>query len=204
VCHLVFFQEIPLLYIFYCLGKLYVFYGCFCFVFIYLFVCLIVHLPFILNTTNFLNISFHINCLEYLTVVYTWMSIIVAFTLHTQIFPINETTLKTLCFKVNLVFYQCSLEDFCQINQTKWRISILTFYPIERNKESLKNLQNDKIENVTGSVWLSLFMDGNGMCKLPSTPLITGLCRIRHLTCTGKILTSHSIYLTTSYLTIFS
>jgi hypothetical protein len=42
---------------------------------------------------------------------------------------------------------------------------------IERNKESLKNAQNDKTEYVAGSVWLNLFMDGTGKCKLPSTPL---------------------------------
>jgi hypothetical protein len=41
----------------------------------------------------------------------------------------------------------------------------LTIAKIERNKEFLKNVQNDKIENVAGSVSLSLFMDGKGMCK---------------------------------------
>jgi hypothetical protein len=29
-------------------------------------------------------------------------------------------------------------------------------------KESLNNAQNDQMENVAGSVWLSLFMDGTG------------------------------------------
>jgi hypothetical protein len=35
--------------------------------------------------------------------------------------------------------------------------------------ESLKNAKNYKIENVAGSVWLSLSMDGNEKCALPST-----------------------------------
>jgi hypothetical protein len=39
-----------------------------------------------------------------------------------------------------------------------------------RKSESLKKVQHNKIENVAGSVWLSLFMDGTGKCKLPSTP----------------------------------
>jgi hypothetical protein len=50
----------------------------------------------------------------------------------------------------------------------------------ERNKESRKNSQNDKIENVADLVWLSLFMEGNVKCKLPSTPPSTGLIRIQH------------------------
>jgi hypothetical protein len=52
---------------------------------------------------------------------------------------------------------------------------------IEINKESLKNAQQDKTENDAGSVLLSLFMDGNGNFKLPSTPSSTGLSRIQHL-----------------------
>jgi hypothetical protein len=35
---------------------------------------------------------------------------------------------------------------------------------------SLKKAQYGKINNVAGSVWLILFMDGNEKCKLPSTP----------------------------------
>ena len=38
-------------------------------------------------------------------------------------------------------------------------------------EEPLKKAQNDKIKNLAGSVWLSLFIDGSGKCKLPSTPL---------------------------------
>jgi hypothetical protein len=42
---------------------------------------------------------------------------------------------------------------------------------MDRNKkESHKNAQSDKIENVAGSVSLSLFMEGHGRCKLSSTP----------------------------------
>jgi hypothetical protein len=49
--------------------------------------------------------------------------------------------------------------------------------------EFLKNTQNDKFENVADSAWLSLLMDGNGKCKLPSTPPppSTGLSRIQYL-----------------------
>jgi hypothetical protein len=53
----------------------------------------------------------------------------------------------------------------------------------------LKKAQHGKIENVTVSVWLSLFMDGTVKCKLPSTPPSTNLSRIQHLTWTGTILT---------------
>jgi hypothetical protein len=42
---------------------------------------------------------------------------------------------------------------------------------IERSSESVKKSQQVKIENVAGSVWFSLIMDGNGKCKIPSTPL---------------------------------
>ena len=34
-----------------------------------------------------------------------------------------------------------------------------------RKKETLKKAQNNKIVNVAGSVWLSLFMDGSVKCK---------------------------------------
>jgi hypothetical protein len=45
-------------------------------------------------------------------------------------------------------------------------------YSLNREKmEFQKNAQNDKIENVAGSVWLSLFMDSTGKCTLPSKPL---------------------------------
>jgi hypothetical protein len=36
--------------------------------------------------------------------------------------------------------------------------------------ESLKKVPHNKIENVAGSVRLSLFMDGTGKCRLPATP----------------------------------
>jgi hypothetical protein len=49
-------------------------------------------------------------------------------------------------------------------------------------------VQHDKIENGAGSVWLSLFMDGTGKCKLSSTPASTGLSRIQHLTQNDEIL----------------
>jgi hypothetical protein len=58
----------------------------------------------------------------------------------------------------------------------------------KRKTESLKKAQHDKIENVAGSVWLSLFMDGTVKWKLPSTPPSTGLSRIQHLTRNGTIL----------------
>jgi hypothetical protein len=57
-----------------------------------------------------------------------------------------------------------------------------------RKYESLKKAQHGRIENVAGSVWLSLFMDGTVKCKLPSTPGSTGLSRIQHLTWIGTIL----------------
>jgi hypothetical protein len=52
----------------------------------------------------------------------------------------------------------------------------------KRKTESLRKAQHNKIENVADSVYLSLFMDGAGKCKLPSTPHSTGLNRIQHLT----------------------
>jgi hypothetical protein len=48
---------------------------------------------------------------------------------------------------------------------------------LKRNTETLKNAQNNKIENVAHLVCLSLFMDGTGKCKLPSTPPDNGLSR---------------------------
>ena len=42
-------------------------------------------------------------------------------------------------------------------------------------KELLKKAQNNKIANVAGSVWLSLFVDGSVKCKLPSTLPSSGL-----------------------------
>jgi hypothetical protein len=50
---------------------------------------------------------------------------------------------------------------------------------IEKNKESLKKAQQDKIEYNAGSVLLNLFMDGIGKFKLPYTPPCT-LSRIRN------------------------
>jgi hypothetical protein len=47
-------------------------------------------------------------------------------------------------------------------------------------KESLTEVQDGKHENVAGSVWLNLFMDGSGNCKLPSTPPSTGFSRIHN------------------------
>jgi hypothetical protein len=74
--------------------------------------------------------------------------------------------------------------------------------PKIENTESLKKDQHDKIENVAGSVWLSLFMDGTGQCKLPSTPPSTGLSRIHHLNifdcvslfCAGLCITVINVY----------
>jgi hypothetical protein len=37
-----------------------------------------------------------------------------------------------------------------------------------------------KRQNNAETIWLSLFMDGNEKCKLPSMPPITGLSRIQH------------------------
>ena len=42
----------------------------------------------------------------------------------------------------------------------------------------LKKPKTTKLKNAAGSVWLSLFMDGIGKCKLPFTPPSTGLNRI--------------------------
>ena len=52
---------------------------------------------------------------------------------------------------------------------------------VQKKMEPLKKAQHNKAENVAGSVWLSLFMDGGGMCKLPSMPPSTGLSSIQHL-----------------------
>jgi hypothetical protein len=60
---------------------------------------------------------------------------------------------------------------------------LLSYFIKKRKQESPKKAQHGKIENVAGSVWLSLFMDGTAKCKLPSTPPKTGLSRIQHLTC---------------------
>jgi hypothetical protein len=53
----------------------------------------------------------------------------------------------------------------------------------QRKMESRKNVQNDKIENDAGSVWLSLFMDVTGKLlesasyrQLPRT----GISRVQH------------------------
>ena len=48
-----------------------------------------------------------------------------------------------------------------------------------RKIEPLKKAQNDKIENVASSVWLSRLVDGSGKCQLPSTPSTAGLSRIQ-------------------------
>ena len=47
--------------------------------------------------------------------------------------------------------------------------------------KKLKKVQNNKIANVAGSVWLSLFMDGSGTCKLQSTYPRSGISRIQYL-----------------------
>ena len=52
---------------------------------------------------------------------------------------------------------------------------------MQKKKESFKKVQHNKTENVAGSVSLSLFMDGCGMCKLPSMSPSTGLNRIQRL-----------------------
>jgi hypothetical protein len=65
-------------------------------------------------------------------------------------------------------------------------LSITTIFvkPIIFDKEKHiipKNAQNDKTENVAGSVRMSLFMDGTGKCKLPSTHPITDNSSFQHL-----------------------
>jgi hypothetical protein len=37
---------------------------------------------------------------------------------------------------------------------------------MEKKTESLKNIKNDKIENIADSVCSSLFIDGIGKCRL--------------------------------------
>jgi hypothetical protein len=45
-----------------------------------------------------------------------------------------------------------------------------------------KKPQRDNIENVEGPVvYLKLFIDGNGKCKLPSMPSSPGFYRCQHL-----------------------
>jgi hypothetical protein len=39
---------------------------------------------------------------------------------------------------------------------------------LRRKTGSVKNAQSDKIENLAGSVRLSLVMDATGKCKLPA------------------------------------
>jgi hypothetical protein len=50
-------------------------------------------------------------------------------------------------------------------------------YIEKRKTESLKDPQNDKNVNVADSALMSLFMDGTGKPKLPSTPPSTGFSR---------------------------
>jgi hypothetical protein len=83
--------------------------------------------------------------------------------------------------------HECNKQFHCDFNHVPIDIKnkrghLITIYNVYMNTESLKKAQHNKIENVAGSVWLSLFMNGNGKCKFPSTPPSTGLSRIQHLT----------------------
>jgi hypothetical protein len=40
---------------------------------------------------------------------------------------------------------------------------------LNTNREKTESLKKAKNENVAGSVWLNLFMDSTGKCKLPFT-----------------------------------
>jgi hypothetical protein len=53
-----------------------------------------------------------------------------------------------------------------------WSVNQQTFVLKWREIRMHKESQHGKIENVAGSVWLSLFMDGTVKCKLMSTPYI--------------------------------
>ena len=44
---------------------------------------------------------------------------------------------------------------------------------MQKKMKPLKKTQHNKTENFADSVWLSLFMDGTGKCKLLSTPPIS-------------------------------
>ena len=50
-----------------------------------------------------------------------------------------------------------------------------------RKNKSPKKTKTTKVQNVRVSVLLTLFMDGSGKCKPPSTPPSTGLSRLQHL-----------------------
>jgi hypothetical protein len=88
----------------------------------------------------------------------------------------DECWMKSKCYNFFLYTDKCKLHKTCYINPRNNNV-------LEKkiNTESLKKAQHGKIENVAGSVWLCLFMDGTGKCKLPSTPPSTGLSRIQHL-----------------------
>ena len=60
-----------------------------------------------------------------------------------------------LCFKYAFVVW-------CSLWSGIMRIS-------EKRRTPIRKPKNNKIANAAGSVWLSLFMDGSGKCKLPST-----------------------------------
>jgi hypothetical protein len=78
------------------------------------------------------------------------------------------------------------------------------------NSTPKERVQNDKMENVAGSVWLSLFMDGTVKCKLPRTRLkhqqhVQTTCRaerslrieniISLIICTGPFYRSWSVFI---------
>jgi hypothetical protein len=55
------------------------------------------------------------------------------------------------------------VNKFTKQNRWKWSLCVLSK---NRKAESLKKVIHGKIENVVGSVRLSLFMDCTGMCKI--------------------------------------
>ena len=69
-----------------------------------------------------------------------------------------------ISFKVMYLFYISNFENYKM-----------------QKKDTAIEVQYKKIANVAGSVWLSLFMDGIGKCKLLSTSPSTSLSRIQHL-----------------------
>jgi hypothetical protein len=52
---------------------------------------------------------------------------------------------------------------------------------MKARKVSFLKAKHVKLENVAGTVWLTLFMDGTVKCKLSSTPPSTALSRIQHI-----------------------
>jgi hypothetical protein len=95
--------------------------------------------------------------------------------LHTRWFADRKT--RTQQYRNIHVIYMPSKSRFLRFTFTNKKKKI--WIPKERLTR--------QIENVAGSVWLSLFMDGIVKCKLPSTPPRTGLSRIQHFTWTWTI-----------------